>query len=380
MTAVSGSPDITGRVSALLPSIAAQAHDAERERMVSPEIISALADAGAIHALVPRALGGGEVHPVAFLEMVEQISRADASVGWVVMIGATSAINAAYLEESVARAVFGDGPGAYTAGIFAPRNAATRVDGGYRLSGRWSFGSGCQHASWIALNNLVGEERGAPFFAQVPASDFKIVDTWDVSGLRATGSHDVEVTDAFVPEGYGYFIGDRPRYDSPLYHFSVMGLLSIAVAAVALGAARGAVDDIREIAVAKTPTSRRRKLADWNVAQVDFAQAEASVRAGRAFLIETIGDMWAALERGDSPSSEQRALVRLAATAAVQGSVRAVDTAYNLGGATSIYATSTLQRRFRDIHTLTQHIMVGQTSLEAAGRTLLGLDVPPGFL
>ena len=159
-----------------------------------------------------------------------------------------------------------------------------------------------------------------------------------------------------------------------------MGLLSIAVAAVALGAARGAVDDIREIAVAKTPTSRRRKLADWNVAQVDFAQAEASVRAGRAFLIETIGDMWATLERGDSPSSEQRALVRLAATAAVQGSVRAVDTAYNLGGATSIYATSTLQRRFRDIHTLTQHIMVGQTSLEAAGRTLLGLDVPPGFL
>jgi alkylation response protein AidB-like acyl-CoA dehydrogenase len=369
-------------VSALLSAIAAQADTAERERKVSREIIKGLAEAGAIHTLVPRALGGGELHPRAFLEIVEQISRVDASTGWVVMIGATSAINAAYLEESAARAVFGDGPGAFTAGIFAPRNAATASDGGYRLSGRWSFGSGCEHASWIALNSLVEDETGTRLmFLQVPASDFQVIDTWDVSGLRATGSHDVEVNDVFVPDDYGYAVGiDRPRHDGLLYQFSVMGLLSVAVAAVALGVARGAIDDIRELATAKTPTGRRRALADWNVAQVDFAQAEAAVRSGRAFLIEAIDEMWDALERGDSPSPEQKALVRLGATAATQGSVRAVDTAYNLGGGTSIYATSTLQRRFRDIHTLTQHIMIGQSSLEAAGRTLLGLNVPPGFL
>jgi alkylation response protein AidB-like acyl-CoA dehydrogenase len=159
-----------------------------------------------------------------------------------------------------------------------------------------------------------------------------------------------------------------------------MGLLAVSVAAVALGIGRGAIDDISELAAAKTPTGRRKTLADWAVAQSAIAGAEAELRAGRAFLTEATDAMWQTLAAGERPSDRERALVRLAATQAVRGAVRAVDAAYDLGGGSSIYETNTLQRRFRDIHTLTAHIMIGPSSLEAAGRVLLGIDVPPGFL
>lgn len=379
-------PDLIAAVAAILSTIAQQADSAERDRRLPADIVKALADAGAIHMLVPRALGGAEAHPMTMLRVLEAIAQVDASAAWVTMIGSTNAINTAYLDPAIAREIYGQGPGIFTGGIVAPRGTAVPVDGGFRVSGRWPFASGCQHASWMALNCLVQDESGATsasrqLFLQLPAADFTIIDTWDVSGLRATGSHDVDVNDAFVPTGYGYALGvDRPRHEGTLYGFSVMGLLAIAVASVALGIGRGAVEDILDLAGAKTPMGRRRPLADWNVAQVELAQAEAALRSGRAFLSEAITDMWGVLENGELPSREQRALVRLAATAAVQGAVRAVDTAYNLGGGSSIYATSTLQRRFRDIHTLTQHVMIGQSSLEAAGRALLGQEVPPGFL
>jgi alkylation response protein AidB-like acyl-CoA dehydrogenase len=377
-------PDLLADIEPVLPAIASGAASAERERNVSDEIVSRLAAAGVFHMLVPRELGGGEVNPETMLRVIEDVARADASTAWLVMIGSTNAINAAHLQPGIARAIYGDGPGAFTGGIVAPRGKAVPVEGGYKVSGRWTFGSGCKHASWMALNCLVENESGGPpipFFAQIPASDFAIVDTWDVSGLRATGSHDIEVRDAFVPSGYGYAIAiDRPLYDGVLYGFSIMGLLSVAVASVALGAARGALDDILELAGEKTPMGRRRTISAWNVAQVDLARAEAALRSGRSFLVETIRDICAAIESGGRPSPQQRALLRLASTAAVNGTVQAVDTAYNLGGGSSIYSASPLQRRFRDVHTITQHVMVNQSSLEAAGRALLGLELPPGFL
>jgi alkylation response protein AidB-like acyl-CoA dehydrogenase len=376
-------PDLLTAIDPIIPAIAAGAEPAERERDVSDEIIDRLASAGAFHMLVPRDLGGGEVHPETMLRVIEAVASADASTAWLVMIGASNALNAAHLEADIARHIYGEGPGAFTGGIVAPAGKAVPVDGGYRVTGRWSFGSGCNHASWMALNCLAENPDGAPqpFFAQIPASDFTIIDTWDVSGLRATGSHDIEVRDAFVPAGYGYALGiDRAGYGGILYGFSVMGLLSVAVASVALGIARGAMNDILGLAGEKTPIGRRRPIAAWNVAQVDLARAEAALRSGRAFLVETVREICGTIEAGDRPSTEQRALLRLASTAAVNGAVQAVDTAYNLGGGSSIRSAGTLQRRFRDIHVVTQHVMVNQASLEAAGRALLGLELPPGFL
>ncbi|HUF53771.1 MAG TPA: acyl-CoA dehydrogenase family protein [Dehalococcoidia bacterium] len=205
--------------------------------------------------------------------------------------------------------------------------------------------------------------------------------TWDVSGLCATGSHDVVASDVFVPHGYGYQLGTaRPVHEGPLYGYSVLGLLSVAVAGVALGIGRGAPDDFRLLAGAKTPTGRRKALAEWSIAQARYAEAEGALRSGRAFLIEAVEGVWQTLVRGERPSDAQRAMVRLAASTAVVGATKAVDAAYDLAGGSAIYSDHTLQRRFRDIHTLTAHVMIGQSSFEAAGRALLGLPLSPGFL
>lgn len=368
-------------VRALRPLVLEHADAAERERRVPTPVIEAMTKAGVFHMLVPETLGGGELHPAELLATIEELGRADASVAWVAMIGATSNLASAYFEESIAREVFGSGPGVIAAGIVAPRGVATPVEGGHRISGRWPFASGCQHSQWIELACMV-EGQMSVYFPIVPASEVEIHDTWDVSGLRATGSHDVSLKDVFVPQGRGFFFfpEDKPRHNGTLYNFSLLGVLSVALAAVALGVGRGALDDFRDLAGAKTPTGRRKPLADWNVAQVEYAQAEGALRSGRAFLLDAIGMTSETIERGDMPTNEERALIRLAATTAVQGAVRAVDAAYNLAGGSAIYSKSTLQRRFRDIHALTAHVMVGGSSLEAAGRALLGLTVPPGFL
>lgn len=332
--------------------------------------------------LMPRELNGGELPPVAMLAVLEELAMADASAAWIVMIGSTSGLSSAFVAEDIAREVFVAAPGGMTAGVVAPLGTAVRIEGGYRVSGRWPFASGCEHSEWIALNCMV--EGGGPpmmFFALVRRDQIEIIDTWDVSGLRATGSHDVRVTDAFVPDGYGYSLGiAQPLHEGSLYRFSVLGLLSAAVAGVALGIGRGALDDFRVLAGAKTPTGKRKALVEWGVAQSQYAEAEAALRSGRAFLIEAIDTAWRTLERGDQPADPERALIRLAASTAVQGAAKAVDTAYNLAGGSAIYSKHTLQRRFRDIHTLTAHVMIGPSSFEAAGRALLGLTVAPGFL
>jgi alkylation response protein AidB-like acyl-CoA dehydrogenase len=373
---------LLGHVRALRPLILEHADASEKAGRIAPAVIEALTSAGVFHMLVPSALGGSEVHPRELVAILEELAQADASTAWVAMIGSTSGLTAAYMPESAAREIFGDGPGVVVAGVVAPKGKATPVNGGYRVSGDWSFASACQHSRWIGLSCLV-EKDGAPaaWYATLPMSEIEIHDTWDVAGLRATGSHDVSARDVFVPESRGFFfLTGRPQYPGQLYRFSMRGLLAAAVASVALGIGRAALDDLRAIAGAKTPAGRTKPLVESPGVQVEYAEAEAALQSGRAFLIEGIDKVCQTLERGESPTDEQRALVRLGATAAAQGAVQAVDAAYSLAGGTSIYAKSPLQRRFRDMHTLTQHFMIGKASLEAAGRALLGLTVPPGFL
>jgi alkylation response protein AidB-like acyl-CoA dehydrogenase len=373
---------------ALRPLILNHADAAERERRVASPVIEALSSAGVFHMFVPRTLGGGETDVATAVRVLEELGRADGSTGWIAMIGGTTGVVSAYLPEHVSREIYQ--PDAVTGGVVAPRGTAVVTNDGYRLSGRWSFASGCEHSRWLACACFV--ENGGelvrlpsgdpePRMALFRTADARILDTWHVSGLRGTGSHDVEVTDLLVPEDYTYsFATGRPLHSGPLYGFSLMGLLAVSVAAVALGIGRAALDEIQAMAATKTPVGRRKPIADWNVAQLAIAEGEASLRSGRAFLLDAAGEMWDTLANGEQPATEQRALVRLAASQAVQGAVRAVDIAYNFGGGAAIYETSRLQRQFRDIHTLTQHVMVGPSSMEAAGRALLGREVPPGFL
>jgi alkylation response protein AidB-like acyl-CoA dehydrogenase len=215
-----------------------------------------------------------------------------------------------------------------------------------------------------------------------PRSDVEIVDTWHVSGLRGTGSHDMQVADLEVPAGRsGSLFTDEPL-DAPLYAFPVFGLLAIAIAAVALGTARGALDDLAELAGAKTPTLSTRKLAARSATQSEVARAEAAVAGGRAFLMEAIDRAWDAattVERagpGAALPVAERTTLRMAATHATECSARAVDAAYNLAGGSAIYETAgPLQRRFRDVHAATQHMLVAPATWEVTGRALLGLEM-----
>jgi alkylation response protein AidB-like acyl-CoA dehydrogenase len=324
------------------------------------------------------------------LRLFERISAVDGSTGWVTMICATSGILAAYLPGEGARTVFGDGPGAVTCGVVAPKGVATVVDGGYRVSGQWPFASGCRHSAWIALNCIEqrnGEMQMLPNgmpalrFVMLPMAEVEIKDTWYVAGLRATGSNDIAVSDVFVGAERTYnFIMDPPQCLGTLYKVAVPVLFASAVAACALGVARGALDEIRAVAHERTPASISGPLSEWGHAQREFARGEAALRAARAFLYEALQDVWDTFERGETPPVEKQALVRLASTQAVGGAVEAVDIAYGLGGGSAIYERSTMQRRFRDIHTMTQHFLVAPATVEFSGRVMLGLEAPPGFL
>jgi len=360
---------------ALAPDAAAAAAEGERARRLPAPLVAALAEAGLFRLCVPAAVGGVEAPAATLVECVEALAGGDAAAGWCVAIGATSGLLAAYLPEETARRLYARDT-AIAGGVFAPRGRALAVDGGFRVTGRWPFASGCEHCDWLMGGCVVdrgdGEletlDNGMPDVRLMlaPAAEFEIHDTWHVAGLRATGSHDIELRDAFVPSDMAAsVISDAPRHDGPLYAFPLFGLLAIAIAGVSLGIARGALDDFAQLA-AKVPTGGRRSLGQRGAVQAEIAHAEASVRAARALLLGAIGDAWGGVD------VERRAALRLAATHAAAECVRATETAYRLGGGSAIYESSPLQRRLRDAQTITQHMLVAPATWELAGRLLLG--------
>lgn len=359
-----------------------RASDAEANRQLHGDVVAAIGAAGLFSMLVPRELGGLEVDVLTMVRAIESVSRGDGAAGWCVMIAATTGVTAAQLPRDGAVEMFSD-PAIATGGVLMPRGRATKVDGGYRVSGQWSFGSGSGHAKWLLGGSIVFGPDGPEMIADnvpharmmfFPREDVIIHDTWHVSGLRGTGSNDFEVQDVFVPDRRSCPIGGGSFWThGPVYSFPLYGLLALGVSAVGLGIAQGAVDAIRELATAKTPTGSRRLLSERAAAQSGIAEAEALVRSSRAYLHATIGESWDRVVAGNRLSLDDRAQLRLAATTVALNSAKAVDICYNLGGASSIYEINPLQRQFRDVHTMTQHVMVGQPTLEVAGRVFLGL-------
>src|SRR5262249_39257265 len=305
----------------------------------------------------------GEADVADALGAFEELARADGAAGWCLMIGATSGIVAAYLPESTARPIYAD-PDVVTGGALAPSGRPVPVGGGYRGSRRRAFGSGIEHCAWRIGSCVVLQdgaprplESGAPEVrvVLVPAAETEVLGTWDVSGLRGTGSHDYAMQDVIVPEERSYsLLTARPHQDGPLYRFPMFGLLALGVAAVALGIGRAAIDALAEMAVTKVPTGSRRPLRERALVQYHVAQADGALRSGRALLYETVAEAWRAAEAGEPVTLERRTLLRLAATTATQHAVQGVDLMYNAGGGSSIYAGNSLQRQFRDIHALTQ--------------------------
>jgi len=331
-----------------------------------------------MRAGVPSALGGLEAAPATTLSAAEWIARGDASAGWCVSIAATSSLLSAYLPAEGASEIFGD-PRTVAAGVWAPRGRAAIVDGGLRVSGRWSFCSGISHSEWLFAGCLLDDgQAGAAGPAlrvvALPTTELEILDSWHTSGLRGTGSHDAVADDLFVPDHRVLSLLDtHPRIEAPLYRFPVFGFFALSIAAAALGNARGAIDDLIELAGGKTGLGSSRVLAERPATQAAVGEAEAALRAARALYYATIEEAWASAQR-DGPVEEPLRLgLRLAATHAVRTSAEVARSMYDLGGGTAIYEDSPLQRRFRDAHTATAHFQVNPATWELTGRLLLGL-------
>jgi alkylation response protein AidB-like acyl-CoA dehydrogenase len=377
--------------SALAPTIAAAGARGDRERRLPPEIPAALADAGLFRMLLSPSIGGGGASPMAFLPVAEAVARADGSAGWCLVQGAISATQVApFLPIPVARHVFAGNPRAIMSNGTGPNGRAIAVedaDGrdGYRLSGEWPFASGCTHATWFKGAALVYRPDGTPVrhadgtpehrTLLFPADEAEVVDVWHVSGLRGTGSNTIVARDIFVPRKRTVCLGYDPAQEPyPLASFPYATFAAAGFCSVAFGIARGALDAFAELAEKKTPRGATSVLREQPVVQSQVAHAEAQLRSARAFLFEAAQEAWDTVCRGAPLLPAQRAVFRLAATNGSHQAAQVVDAVYHAAGATAIFESLPFERRFRDVHAVTQQVQANPRHYEAVGRVLLGLD------
>jgi indole-3-acetate monooxygenase len=322
----------------------------------------------------PAELGAAQAAPAVILSCAEAVARGDASAGWCVSIAATSSLLAGWLPREGASEIFAAAD-AIAAGVWAPRGSAREVDGGYRVSGQWSYCSGIDHSDYLFGGCVVepkGDEAPSPRVLAMPVSELEVLDTWHTLGLRGTGSHDAVAHDVFVPYRHSLWLLEPPASDASLYRFPIFAFFALSIAAAALGNARGAIEDLIALAPAKTSLGSSRALAQRPATWAAVAQAEAALRAARAFYYEAIGDAWVAAEAGEEVSVELRTALRLAATHAVRTTASVVRELHDLGGGGAIYADAPLQRRLRDAHTASAHFQVNAATWELTGRLLLG--------
>lgn len=352
-----------------IAELAAERVDAmEASGRCDRDVVEALRAGGWFRMLVPRSLGGAEASPSAFVDAVEELSTANASAGWCLMIAASTGSISGWMPPPAADEVFGD-PGSIHGGTYAPIGAATRRgDGAWEVSGRWQWGSGSQHCTWMFGGVRCGD--GSIGLAAMPAGDVTVIENWDVLGMRGTGSHDWAAESVVVPESrLVRLIDATPVESGPLYRFPLFGLLALGISAVSSGIGRAALASIADRGRAERSTFQR-----------EFGRATALHESARAWLSAVIDDAWRTASSGEDPSLEQRARLRLAAAHAVHTATDTARFAFTAGGGGSVRSSSVLQRLLRDAHVATQHVMVGPHMSEAAARPLLGLEVDPGEL
>jgi indole-3-acetate monooxygenase len=348
------------------------AADIEQARALPAVLVDRLTKAQLLRSGVPADLGGPQAPPAVSLETAEVIARGDASAGWCVSIAVTSSLLSAYMPRQGAEEIFTD-PGTVAAGVWAPRGRGTPADDGVVLSGRWPFCSGIPHADWLFAGLVFGDELKV---AAIPKADLEVLDTWDTNGLRGTGSHDCVATDVFVPDHRVFSVlGGPPQDAAALYRFPLFGHFALSIAAAALGNARGAIDDLLELAGTKRTMGSSRTLAERSQTQATVAASEASLRAARLLMYQSIEDAWRAAQLDEPVPLDLKAGLRLAATHVVRTAAEVTTAMYELGGGAAIYRSSPLERRFRDAHTATAHFQVNQTSYELPGKLLLGQPV-----
>lgn len=381
--------DTIANARALAPGIAARAAEIEEARRLPADIAKDMAEAGIFRMVTPARFGGLELGPREIVETCEILATADASAGWCAMIGATTALNAAYMDPEFAEAIYGD-PGIITGGVFAPMGRASDEGDHYRVTGRWQWGSGSANCTWLCGGCLItdGEDlrrlpSGAPENRMMvfPAEDAELLDTWHVMGLKGTGSGDIAVSDIRVPKGRSVsLVADKPREPGPLYTFPAFGLLALGVASAASGNARGALTAFRTLARQKKNQGSSKTLAERANIQAEYAKMDAALTAARTYLFHEIDQTWdVAHSEGEIPI-ERRSDLRLACTHMVRTAADVCSMTHDLAGGVDVYLDSEIQRRFRDAHTMTAHIVTAPATWELTGRILMGLPTDAGMV
>jgi len=374
---------------ALGPAIEASADEIERTQRIPERLLSQIHAARLCRMLLPHSVDGDECEPWVYLRAIEEISRHDGSVGWNLFVANSSALIAPFLSPEAMQAIFGD-PRAVVAWGPPNESKATAVPGGYRVTGEWSFASGCRQATWMGAHCHVMERDGSlrlnaagkPITRTLlcPVEQATLLDgTWQVIGMRGTMSGAYRFDDVFVPEAFSATREDpsQRREAGRLYAYPMQGLYAVGVSGVALGIAQAMLDAFMDLATRKTPRNMGR-LADSAVVQSNVAQMQARLGAARAFLVETLSDIWSADNAWviDVPS---RARVRLTCAFAIQAAETVADYTYKAAGVDAIFLGTPFERRFRDMHTLSQQIQSRTAHFESVGQIMLGIEPAGGF-
>ena len=371
----------------LLADVARRCGEFDTLTYVPRDIVDMMKQIGIFRASTPTMFGGEPMPPADFMRIVERIARVDGSVGWVAAFGAAN-IYMASLPIETQRVIYASGPNqVFAAGLY-PAQKAQAVPGGWQVTGRWRFASGCMGADWTGVGIEVGgpangdDTPGHPrkLVAIAPAAEVEVVPNWDVVGMQGTGSYDLRVINKFYPEDWTFSRSGSATIDEPIFRYPAICFLAEVLAACNVGLARAALDLAIEMGgVAKTITGAPR-LADRGYYKLELARAEAAWRAARAFFYETAEAAWDSLMRGNGVVPEQANLIRLSATHAAHTSADVVTTAYRIAGMSAIHKAHRLQRIVRDSMVVTQHAYLTEGTLENAGAMLAGaLPFDPAY-
>jgi indole-3-acetate monooxygenase len=374
------------RARALVPLIAREADEIERTRRLTPAVTAALIDNGLYRALLPQSVGGTEAPIEIFMQIQEEVAKADASTAWCLGQCAVCAMIAAYLEPGAANEIFNAPPGILAWGAIAHEVKA--VAGGYIANARWDFASGSRQASWLGAHVRVVEADGTPRKKKdgspeirtilFPATSATMHDVWDAMGLRGTGTDSYSVQNLFIPDRFATLRDDPAavREKGPLYKLPTHLVYSMGFAATSLGVARATLDAATDLARKKVPQGLG-AMRENNAVQGLIGRNEAALRAARAYLYSTAREVWGDLECGAAFTEAHRIAIRIAATWTIHQSASVVDAAYHMSGATAVFAANPFERRFRDMHTIAQQLQARDTHYEDAGRLILNAKLAP---
>src|SRR5262245_18637699 len=370
----------------IAPIIGKHSEEAERERRLSQPVLDALRETGLLRMSTPRSLGGLETDPVTRALVVEEIGRHDSAAAWTLENPLDWAFVCCRLPDEGAEEIYSGGADVLIAGQFGRPLNATSTDGGYRISGRAPFVSNCYDADWVLSTVLVDVDQhadGEPEMRMVyfRSQQCEIIDTWDVTGMRGTGSNDISVTDVYVPKSRTFpMVPDfepGSHYRGPLYRLPVVGAAASGIPTPMLGVARRALDEVTELARTKTPVASSGLLKQRASAQVQLGRAEAILRSGRLLLLDTLSQAWRRCLAGETHSLERKADLLLGMAHAMSSAVQAVELACSIAGTTAFRATSPLERCFRDVETMRHHVFASEQRYGTFGQVHLG--VAPDF-